>query len=145
MVIRVFSFPYFASCDQVGNLNPGGVRIGTAEIYNVLKSFKIIQDALAVGFSTNNDEKIVLFLKLQIKKKLSDTVIFKIRTFLKKQLSPRHVPWKIFQIQDIPRTKSGKNSEIIVKKILNNDKILNLDALANPKSLDEYRKIKING
>ena len=126
-------------------LNPGGVRIGTAEIYNVLKSFKIIQDALAVGFSTNNDEKIVLFLKLQIKKKLSDTVIFKIRTFLKKQLSPRHVPWKIFQIQDIPRTKSGKNSEIIVKKILNNDKILNTDALANPKSLDEYRKIKING
>jgi len=123
-------------------LNPGGVRIGTAEIYNVLNSFNYIEDSLAVGLKDKNDEKILLFVKAVNPNILTDNQISKIKKLIKDQLSPRHVPWKIFQMKDIPRTKSGKNSEIIVKKIINNDKIFNLDALANPRSLKEYKNIK---
>ncbi|MDA1284744.1 MAG: AMP-binding protein, partial [Proteobacteria bacterium] len=124
-------------------LNPGGVRIGTAEIYNVLNSLSYVEDSLAVGLKDKNDEKILLFIKTAIQNTITDNQILKIKKLIKDQLSPRHVPWKIFQVGDIPRTKSGKNSEIIVKKTLNNDKISNLDALANPESLKEYKNIKI--
>ncbi len=124
-------------------LNPGGVRIGTAEIYNVLNSLDYIEDSLAVGLKDKNDEKILLFVKAVTPNIVTDNQILKIKKLIKDQLSPRHVPWKIFQVKDIPRTKSGKNSEIIVKKTLNNDKISNLDALANPESLKEYKNIKL--
>jgi len=66
-----------------------------------------------------------------------------IKKHLKSTLSPRHVPWRTFIVTDIPRTKSGKNSEIIIKKILNNDKVDNLGSLANPSSVEEYKKIKL--
>jgi len=124
-------------------LNPGGVRIGTAEIYNILNSISFISDSLAVGYKDKNDEKIILFLKSNHKINITTRQITDIKKLIKKQLSPRHVPWKCFQVNDIPRTKSGKNSEIIVKKILNNDRVVNLEALANPKSLNEYKSIKI--
>ena len=98
---------------------------------------------MATGYISGNDEKIVLFLKL-----FNPKITIDFRTILKKDLkislSPRHVPWKIFVVKDIPRTKSGKNSEILVKKIINNDKVQNLGSLANPESVTEYRMININ-
>ena len=124
-------------------LNPGGIRIGTAEIYNILNPISFIDDSLAVGFKDYNDEKIILFIKLFNKKIITYSQILKIKNLIKIQLSPRHVPWKVFQVKDFPKTKSGKNSEIIVKNTLNNDKISNLDALANPECLKEYKNIKI--
>ena len=123
-------------------LNPGGVRIGTGEIYNSLQKFDWISDCLATGFLFDNDEKIVLFLKLA-SKKLPHSFEKILKKHVKSTLSPRHVPWKIFIIKDIPRTKSGKNSEILVKKIINNDKVQNLGALANPEVLQEYKNLKI--
>ncbi|MDC0861947.1 acetoacetate--CoA ligase [Alphaproteobacteria bacterium] len=124
-------------------LNPGGVRIGTAEIYNILNSLVFIDDTLAVGYKDKNDEKIILFIKSNSNSKITIKQIMNLKKLIKNQLSPRHVPWKCIQVKDIPRTKSGKNSEIIVKKILNNDRVTNLDALANPESLKEYKSIKI--
>ena len=124
-------------------LNPGGVRIGTGEIYSCLQKFHWIDDCLATGYLTKNDEKIVLFLKL-LNTKINVDFSTILKKHLKTSLSPRHVPWKIFIVKDIPRTKSGKNSEILVKKIINNDKVQNLGSLANPESVIEYRKININ-
>mgnify|MGYP001161109799 FL=1 len=124
-------------------LNPGGVRIGTGEIYSCLQKFHWIEDCLATGYLTKNDEKIVLFLKL-LNTKINVDFNTILKKHLKTSLSPRHVPWKIFIVKDIPRTKSGKNSEILVKKIINNDKVQNLGSLANPESVIEYRKININ-
>ena len=108
-----------------------------------MNSLAFISDSLAVGYKDKNDEKIILFLKSNSQINITSKQITDIKKLIKKQLSPRHVPWKCFQVNDIPRTKSGKNSEIIVKKILNNDRVLNLDALANPESLKEYKSIKI--
>ncbi len=105
--------------------------------------FHWIEDCLATGYLTKNDEKIVLFLKL-LNTKINIDFNTILKKHLKTSLSPRHVPWKIFIVKDIPRTKSGKNSEILVKKIINNDKVLNLGSLANPESVIEYRKININ-
>ena len=124
-------------------LNPGGVRIGTGEIYSCLQKFHWIEDCLATGYLTKNDEKIVLFLKL-LNTKINVDFNTILKKHLKTSLSPRHVPWKIFIVKDIPRTKSGKNSEKLVKKIINNDKVQNLGSLANPESVIEYRKININ-
>ena len=124
-------------------LNPGGIRIGTAEIYNILNPISFIDDSLAVGFKDYNDEKIILFIKLFNKKIITYSQILKIKNLIKIQLSPRHVPWKVFQVKDFPKTKCGKNSEIFVKNTLNHDKISNLDALANPECLKEYKNIKI--
>ncbi len=123
-------------------LNPGGVRIGTGEIYNSLQKFDWISDCLAAGLLIDNDEKIILFLKSS-KKKLPVNYEEILKKLLKSTLSPRHVPWKIFLVNDIPRTKSGKNSEILVKKIINNDKVQNLGAIANPNAIQEYKQLKI--
>ena len=124
-------------------LNPGGVRIGTGEIYSALQNFPWIDDSLATGYVTDNDEKVILFIK-SIKNKIPPNFNDLIKKHLKSTLSPRHVPWKTFIVKDIPRTKSGKNSEILVKNIINNDKVQNLGALANPESIEEYKEIIIN-
>ena len=123
-------------------LNPGGVRIGTGEIYNSLQKFNWIIDCLATGYLIDNDEKVILFIKSS--QKLPNQYDLMIKKHLKSTLSPRHVPWKIFNVTDIPRTKSGKNSEILVKKIINNDKVQNLGAIANPEVIKEYKELKIN-
>jgi hypothetical protein len=123
-------------------LNPGGVRIGTSEIYNSLQKFDWIIDSLATGYLTDNDEKVILFLKTT--HKLPHQYDLDVKKHLKSTLSPRHVPWKIFCVSDIPRTKSGKNSEILVKKIINNDTVQNLGAIANSEVIEEYKKLKIN-
>ena len=124
-------------------LNPGGVRIGTGEIYSALQNFPWIDDSLATGYLMDNDEKVILFIK-SVKNKVPSNYTDLIKKHLKSTLSPRHVPWKTLIVKDIPRTKSGKNSEILVKNIINNDKVQNLGALANPESVEEFRKMKID-
>ena len=124
-------------------LNPGGVRIGTGEIYSALQNFPWIEDSLATGYLMDNDEKVILFIK-SVKNQAPSNFTDLIKKHLKSTLSPRHVPWKTLTVKDIPRTKSGKNSEILVKNIINNDKVQNLGALANPESIEEYKKMKIN-
>ena len=123
-------------------LNPGGVRIGTAEIYRVVDNFSEVSDSLVVSQDWGEDERIILFIKLTQDKILSDELINNIKSTIKKSCSPRHVPAKILEIDDIPYTISGKKVEIAVKKIINGEKINNKDALANPQSLDLYRNIK---
>ncbi|MDP6877169.1 MAG: acetoacetate--CoA ligase, partial [Candidatus Marinimicrobia bacterium] len=123
-------------------LNPGGVRIGTAEIYRVIDNFSEISDSLVVSQDWYEDERIILFIKLTQDKTLSDGLIDNIKLTIKKSCSPRHVPAIILETDDIPYTISGKKVEIAVKKIINGEKIRNKDALANPESLDLYRNIK---
>ena len=123
-------------------LNPGGIRIGTAEIYRVVDKFSEVSDSLVVGQEWDEDERIILFVILSSNKKLTNELINKIRLTIKKSCSPRHVPAKIIAIDDIPYTISGKKVEIAVKKIINGEKVKNKDALANPQSLKLYSNIK---
>ena len=123
-------------------LNPGGVRLGTAEIYSEIERFNEIKEALVVGQSWDNDVRIILFVILNHKFALTDYLLKKIKLQIKKNASPRHVPHKIIKVTDIPRTKSGKIVELAVKDIIEGNKIKNREALANPESLREYINIK---
>jgi len=123
-------------------LNPGGVRLGTAEIYSEIEGFNEIKEALVVGQSWDNDVRIILFVILDHKFALTDYLLKKIKLQIKKNASPRHVPHKIIEVNDIPRTKSGKIVELAVKNIIEGNKIKNREALANPESLKEYINIK---
>ena len=122
-------------------LNPGGVRIGTAEIYRVVENFTQINDSLVIGQEWNNDERIILFIKLGNSSRLSDQLITELKQKIRTNCSPRHVPEIILPIDDIPYTISGKKVELAVKKIINGDNPGNKDALANPESLDLYVSI----
>ena len=123
-------------------LNPGGVRIGTAEIYRVLDKINYIKDSVVVGYNYNQDEYIILFIKMN-KKVLNEELIIDIKNIIKSNCSPRHIPYKIFEIQDIPYTINGKKVELAVKNILEGKNVNNRDALSNPESLDFYKNIKI--
>jgi acetoacetyl-CoA synthetase len=123
-------------------LNPGGVRIGTAEIYRIVEEIEEIHDSLAVGKKWNGDEKVILFVSLNEGIKLNNSLMEKIKSELKIKATPRHVPSEIFEVKEIPRTISGKKVEIAVSKILNGEEIDNKDALANPHSLDQFYKFK---
>jgi acetoacetyl-CoA synthetase len=123
-------------------LNPGGVRLGTAEIYSEVEKFKEIKESLVVGQSWDNDIRIILFLILNSKFELNENLLKKIKLQIRKNASPRHVPSKIIQVNDIPRTKSGKIVELAVKNIIEGNKIKNKEALANPECLKEFRNIK---
>ena len=123
-------------------LNPGGVRLGTAEIYSEIEKFKEIKESLVVGQSWDNDIRIILFLILNSKFELNENLLKKIKLQIRKNASPRHVPSKIIQVNDIPRTKSGKIVELAVKNIIEGNKIKNKEALANPQCLKEFRNIK---
>ena len=122
-------------------LNPGGVRIGTAEIYRVVENMDKIEDSLAVGQEWHNDERVILFVKLAENIELTDALITQLKSTIRKKCSPRYVPALILPIDDIPYTINGKKVEIAVKKILKGEDILNRDALANPESLDLYKNI----
>lgn len=119
-------------------LNPGGVRIGTAEIYRIVEEIDEVHDSLAVGKKWNGDEKVILFVTLNEGIELDHTLIEKIKSELKSKATPRHVPSEIFAVKEIPRTISGKKVEIAVSKILNGEEIDNKDALANPQSLEQF-------
>jgi len=123
-------------------LNPGGVRIGTAEIYRVLDKIKYIEDSVVIGYEYNDDEVIILFVKMQ-KKQLTNEIKQDIKNHIKINCSPRHIPYRIIQIQDIPYTINGKKVELAVKNVIEGNEVTNIDALSNPESLAYYRNIDI--
>jgi acetoacetyl-CoA synthetase len=122
-------------------LNPGGVRIGTAEIYRVVESFSEISDSLVIGQEWKGDQRMILFLKISDSFDLDTTLVDKINQSIRNNCSPRHVPEIILPIKDIPYTISGKKVEIAVKKIIDGENVVNRDALANPESLDLFVSI----
>jgi len=123
-------------------LNPGGVRLGTAEIYSVVEKFEEIKESIVIGQSWNNDVRIILFIVLNQGYKLNDTIKDKINKAIRSNASPRHVPSKILSILDIPKTKNGKLVELAVKQTVEGKPIKNLEALANPDSLKQFKNIK---
>ena len=123
-------------------LNPGGVRLGTAEIYSAVEKFKEIKESLAVGQSWDNDIRIILFVVMNDNHVLNSDLIDKVKKQIRQKASPRHVPSKVISISDIPRTKNGKIVELAVKNIIEGNEIKNKEALANPEVLKEYTNIK---
>jgi acetoacetyl-CoA synthetase len=121
-------------------LNPGGVRIGTAEIYRQVEQFEEVEEGIVVGQDTGDgDQRIVLFVKMREGAELTDSLAGDIRKRIRENATPRHVPAIIAQVADIPRTRSGKISEIAVRDVLQGRPVKNTEALANPEALDEFR------
>ena len=119
-------------------LNPGGVRIGTAEIYRLVEAMDEIVESIVIGQKRNNDVRIILFVVLKNDLELDSNLIDKIKTNIRLGASHRHVPAQIIKVNEVPRTISGKKVELAVTKIFNGDKVENKDALANPASLDAF-------
>lgn len=122
-------------------LNPGGVRIGTAEIYRVLSSLSYIEDSLVVGQKWKADQRIILFVQLKNNAVLGQNLINEIKTKISKECSHRHTPSKVLQVAGIPYTMNGKKVELAIKQILENEPVLNIDALKNPKTLEYFKNI----
>ena len=122
-------------------LNPGGVRIGTSEIYDAINTIDGMVDSIVVGQKWKHDERIILFVKLKDNMKINDEMKKNIKNEIKKNCSPKHLPKKIVQIEDIPYTLSGKKVELAVKKIINGNKVDNKDALINPESLQFFKNL----
>lgn len=122
-------------------LNPGGVRIGTAEIYRQVEQIEAVQECVAIGQEWQSDVRIILFVRLDADQQLDDELITTIRQKIRQGASPRHVPARILQVQDIPRTLNGKIAETAVRETIHNRPVKNKDALANPASLEEYEKL----
>jgi acetoacetyl-CoA synthetase len=123
-------------------LNPGGVRIGTAEIYRQVEQVDEVLESLVVGQEHNGDCRIILFVILRNGAMLSDQLKMKIKQQIRQNASPHHVPAEILQVTDIPRTKSGKIAELAVRNIIHGLPVKNRDALANPDALEQYYRIK---
>ena len=123
-------------------LNPGGVRLGTAEIYSVVEKFKEIKESLVVGQSWDNDIRIILFVVMDNDYILNHDLIDRVKNQIRFKASPRHVPSKVISISDIPRTKNGKIVELAVKNTIEGNEIKNIQALANPEILKEYKNLK---
>jgi acetoacetyl-CoA synthetase len=124
-------------------LNPGGIRIGTADIYDQVLKIPDILDCLAVGKQNNGDEAIILFIKLKNNVLLDDSLISSIKKIIREHTTPFHVPKKIIQVNDIPKTMNGKTMELLVKKIVNNQEIRHWESLANPECLKQFYDITI--
>ena len=122
-------------------LNPGGVRIGTAEIYKVVESFEEILESIVIGQEWEDDIRIVLFVKLKEKASLDEKLKTEIKNKLRQLVSPRHVPAKIISVADIPRTRSGKITELAVRDVIHGKKIKNIEALSNPEALDLFKDL----
>ena len=122
-------------------LNPGGVRIGTAEIYKVVESFEEILESIVIGQEWEDDIRIVLFVKLIEKISLDEKLKTEIKNKLRQLVSPRHVPAKIISVADIPRTRSGKITELAVRDIIHGKKIKNIEALSNPEALSLFKDL----
>ena len=123
-------------------LNPGGVRIGTAEIYSEVEKFVEIKESIVIGQAWDNDIRIILFIVLNPGYEINENLFKKIKIQIKKNASPRHVPSKILVVDDIPRTKNGKIVELAVKNTIEGNDIKNKEALANPKVLEQYKNLK---
>ncbi len=122
-------------------LNPGGVRIGTAEIYNICELFKEIEDCLVFGNQINNDEEIILCIKISKNNKIDNTLSNIIRRKIRENASPRHVPQKIYEVTDIPYTMNGKRVEGAAKWMLAGKKVPNLSSISNPECLKQYANL----
>jgi acetoacetyl-CoA synthetase len=122
-------------------LNPGGVRIGTAEIYSAVESLHEIVEAIAVGQDWRGDVRVVLFVRLQPGVELDEPLKKRIRDAIRARTTPRHVPAKILAVPDIPRTQSGKLTELAVRNVIHGDPVKNADALANPEALEHFRNL----
>ncbi len=122
-------------------LKPGGIRIGTAEIYREVEHFDEILESIAVGQPRENDEIIILFVVMKQNYSLTPELIQKIKQSIKQNVSPHHVPSKIISVPDIPRTISGKIVEMAVRNIILGKPIENIDAIANPESLKYFKKL----
>ncbi|RMH05507.1 MAG: acetoacetate--CoA ligase [Planctomycetota bacterium] len=121
-------------------LNPGGVRIGTAEIYRQVEQIEAVEEAIVVGQDTGDgDQRVVLFVRLAAGRELDDALEDEIRARIRANASPRHVPAVIARVTDIPRTRSGKISEIAVRDVIHGRPVANTEALANPEALEQYR------
>ncbi|MDF1793886.1 MAG: acetoacetate--CoA ligase [Thalassobaculaceae bacterium] len=120
-------------------LNPGGVRIGTAEIYRQVEQMPEVMEALVIGQDWEDDVRVVLFVRLAEGVSLDDALIKAIRTKVRTGCTPRHVPAKVLAVSDIPRTKSGKIVELAVRNVVHGRPVKNVEALANPEALEEYR------
>jgi len=123
-------------------LNPGGVRLGTAEIYSVVEKFKNVKESIVISQSWDNDVRIILFLVLAKPNSLDNVFIQKLKKTIRSEASPRHVPAKIIEVSDIPRTKNGKIVELAVKNIIEGNAIKNIQALANPNALKQYKNLE---
>jgi acetoacetyl-CoA synthetase len=122
-------------------LNPGGVRIGTAEIYRQVEKLPEVQESIVIGQEWEGDVRVVLFVVLKPGLKLDDTLIDRIKTQIRTGASPRHVPAKVIQVADIPRTKSGKITELAVRDVVHGREVKNKEALANPEALELFRNL----
>ena len=120
-------------------LNPGGVRIGTSEIYRIVEDFEEIAEAIAVGQQWEGDVRVVLFVRLQPGHRLNDDLVERIRLAVRRDASPRHVPARTLETPDIPRTRSGKIVELAVQDVIHGREAVNADALANPEALEYFR------
>ena len=123
-------------------LNPGGVRIGTSEIYQQVEDIDFVTEGLVVGQDYNDDVRIILFVTTKDDKEIDENKIKIIKTKIRKNCSPKHVPSVIIKVPEIPRTKSGKIVELAVKKIINGDELNNKEAIANPESLEYFKNLK---
>src|SRR5689334_4217886 len=122
-------------------LNPGGVRIGTAEIYSQVEQIPEVVEALAIGQDWDNDVRVVLFVRLKPGVSLDDELVRRIKMQIRTGASPRHVPAKVIAVTDIPRTKSGKITELAVRDVVHGRIVKNKEALANPEALDLFAAI----
>ena len=129
----------FGRSDAV--LNPGGVRIGTAEIYRQAERIEQVLESLVIGQEWKGDVRVVLFVRLREGEELDDALRAKICSEIRQNTTPRHVPAKVIQVEDIPRTKSGKIVELAVRKIVHGEPVLNREALANPEALDLFANL----
>jgi acetoacetyl-CoA synthetase len=124
-------------------LNPGGVRIGTAEIYRQVEQLPEVVESLVVGQTWEEDVRVVLFVRLREGLVLDEELSGRIRARIREYASPHHVPRKIVQVADIPRTISGKITELAVRDVIHGRPVANVDALANPKALDLFRNLAV--
>jgi len=120
-------------------LNPGGVRIGTAEIYRQVEAFDEVVEAIVIGQEWEGDVRVVLFVKLRDGAALDDALVARIKKRIRDNTTPRHVPAKVLQVADIPRTKSGKIVELAVRDTVHGRAVKNVEALANPEALEHFR------
>ncbi|MDH4017299.1 MAG: acetoacetate--CoA ligase, partial [Actinomycetota bacterium] len=120
-------------------LNPGGVRIGTAEIYRQAESLDEVVESIAIGQQWEDDVRVVLFVRLREGLSLDDALRDRIRGIIRKNASPRHVPARVAQVEDIPRTRSGKITELAVRDVVHGRAVKNVEALANPEALEQFR------
>lgn len=121
-------------------LNPGGVRIGTAEIYRQTETLSYLEDSICVGKQVDGDVEVQLFVKMNTGEELSTERIKEIKKLIKDNTTPRHVPRRVMAIQDIPYTRSGKKMELAVAKLINGRALNNIEAVANPECLEEYKQ-----